>query len=277
MIYQKMLSCDTPYSFRVSQVTSFEKHRHPEVELCYCTEGTYHILCENIRYTLSAGDFLIIGSMVAHEIVLGSSPARHIVLELGYALLGNHFDAFINQSSVSCIFRNSDLRNSKHHQQMVALLEETANLQSFPSDVRELTIKGKLYTISALLLQMIRSKQDTDIQIKDLSDVKKIDHALEIIHNQYPDPLTVDTTSRLCGYSKSNFCRIFKKITGNTFHNALNRRRVDVACALLRQTDAPIEQIAQETGFVDAKSFCRVFKSLTGITARDYRKMFKGN
>lgn len=107
--------------------------------------------------------------------------------------------------------------------------------------------------------------------------LKKIDHALEIIHNQYPDPLTVDTTSRLCGYSKSNFCRIFKKITGNTFHNALNRRRVDVACALLRQTDAPIEQIAQETGFVDAKSFCRVFKSLTGITARDYRKMFKGN
>ena len=132
-------------------------------------------------------------------------------LELGYALLGNHFEAFINQSSVSCIFRRGDMRNSKHHQQMVALLEETANLQRFPSDVRELTIKGKLYTISALLLQMIRSKQDTDIQIKDLSDVKKIDHALEIIHNQYPDPLTVDTTSRLCGYSKSNFCNCWRK------------------------------------------------------------------
>ena len=85
----------------------------------------------------------------------------------------------------------------------------------------------------------------------------------------------VESVSAVCGYSKSNFCKIFKKITGDTFHNTLNRRRVEVACVLLRQTDDPIEKIAQEAGFADIKSFCRVFKNHTGSNAREYRKDFK--
>lgn len=276
MIYQKMLSGETPYVFRVSPVASFEKHRHPEIELCYCTEGTYQIICENTRYTLTAGDFLIIGSMVAHEIVLGSAPARHTVLELGYALLGNDFDAFTSRSAVFGIYKRSELSGSRQYQQMVALLEETAALDGFRSDVCELAVKGNLYKISALFLQLIRSGQDADLRIRDLADVKKIDQALQIIHNQYSEPLTVETVSALCGYSKSNFCRIFKKITGDSFHATLNRRRVEVACVLLRQTDDPIELIARETGFADAKSFCRVFRSQAGSNAREYRKAFRG-
>ena len=45
-----------------------------------------------------------------------------------------------------------------------------------------------------------------------------------------------------------------------------------VACVLLRQTDDPIEKIAQEAGFADIKSFCRVFKKYTGLTPRQYRQ-----
>jgi YesN/AraC family two-component response regulator len=74
------------------------------------------------------------------------------------------------------------------------------------------------------------------------------------------------------GYSKSNFCRVFKRITGNTFHDILNQRRVEVAGFLLVQTNLDLEEIAQQVGFLDAKCFCRVFKKYTGKTPGTYRK-----
>ena len=275
MIYQKMLLGDTPYFLTEGSTFSFEKHRHPEIEICYCTGGTYDIFCENKRHTLTEGDLLVIGSMVAHEIRTGSVPTQHIVIEIGYALLGDLFDAFTNQNAIHRIYKRDDPQEQEQYRQMVALIEEIAALNRFDSDVCELSIIGNLYKLSALLLQMLRASQDSHEQIKTLTDVKKIDLALEIIHNQYSEPLVVETVSAVCGYSKSNFCKSFKKITGDTFHNTLNRRRVEVACVLLRQTDDPIEKIAQEAGFADIKSFCRVFKNHTGSNAREYRKDFK--
>jgi AraC-like DNA-binding protein len=102
--------------------------------------------------------------------------------------------------------------------------------------------------------------------------VKKIDIALEAIYNRYNEPLDVESISALCGYSKSNFCKIFKNVTGDTFHNALNLRRVEIACLLLRDSNDTVEDIARDTGFLDSKSFCRVFKNVTNQTAGQYRK-----
>ena len=119
------------------------------------------------------------------------------------------------------------------------------------------------------------SSQAENIQNKKLTDVKKIDQALETIYNRYFEPLNVEDISAFCGYSKSNFCKIFKNITGDTFHNTLNRHRIEVACMLLRETNDTVEKFAQETGFSDAKSFCRVFKKLMGKNAGEYRKRIK--
>lgn len=79
----------------------------------------------------------------------------------------------------------------------------------------------------------------------------------------------------LCGYSKSNFCKIFKRITGEPFHGVLNGYRIRIACDLLDKTDYSVERIAGEVGFADTKTFCRVFKSVMGVTAGRFRKKDK--
>ena len=105
-----------------------------------------------------------------------------------------------------------------------------------------------------------------------MSDIRKIDKALEQIYTSYYEPLSVEQVSASCGYSKSNFCKIFKSITGDTFHNTLNRHRVEIACDLLLSGELTVEAVAAKTGFADSKSFCRVFKRITGKTAMQYRK-----
>ena len=48
--------------------------------------------------------------------------------------------------------------------------------------------------------------------------------------------------------------------------------RFDRACALLKDPDMQIQTIAQQVGYVDARSFIRKFKSYYGITPGEYRQ-----
>ncbi len=273
MLYQKLLIGDKPYFLSVKSADPFEVHRHSEMELSYCLHGTYDIVCENRRYTLTEGDFAFILPLAAHELPEGNDPSCCCVtMELGYSLLGNHWKAFTVPHSKCLCYRKCDMQHSPIYKQLADTIRETVTLHQSDSLFDELLIKGNLYKVSGLLLQLFQSTQAIDVQSKKTIDIKKIDQALEIIYNRYYESLTVESVSALCGYSKSNFCKIFKALTGDTFHNTLNRHRIEIACLLLQGSNDSIEKIAQAIGFSDIKSFCRVFKKTIGMNAGEFRK-----
>ena len=96
--------------------------------------------------------------------------------------------------------------------------------------------------------------------------------AIELIHYNYKEPLPIEYVAEITGYSKSNFCKIFKKVVGESFHRALNRRRVECAAGLLDVTNLSVAEISEEVGFSESKAFCRVFKAIYGITPGEYRR-----
>lgn len=274
MIYQKMLMGNTPYYLFCNEVAPFETHRHHEIELSFCLSGSYKITCEGRDYELTEGDFAVIASMAAHSIPCQEpSERKALTLELGYALLGEYFNLFFEQGSDCVVIKKTDYEKHWTFCELTDCLKQTAILKENDNiDFVELHIKSNLYKISALLFQLFQERNIINIPSKRTEDIKKIDLALEAVYNRYSEALDVEGISRLCGYSKSNFCKIFKNITGDTFHNALNSRRVEIACILLRETDDTVEEIARKTGFLDSKSFCRVFKGIMNQTAGQYRK-----
>ena len=273
MLYQKLLMGSKPYFIMMGSGSAFEIHRHPEIELSLCTNGSYEIICESRRYSLSEGDFIIVPPMASHEIPQNKGECKQITIEVGYTLLGEFFKEFESENANCRVYKKEELAHTSQYVELVSLIEKTAELHYSDTLFKELSVKGNLYRISALLLQILHSTGDvsTDKKRKS-SDIKKIDKALDTIYSRYYEPLSVEEISTLCGYSKSNFCKIFKSITGDTFHNTLNRHRVEIACILLRDNNYTVEKIAQETGFADTKSFCRVFKNIIGTTAGEYKK-----
>ena len=268
MLYQKLLMGNQPYFISVGCAAAFENHCHPEIEMSFCLEGRFDIVCEGKRFTLEAGDLAVILPMVGHEVPPGNHDCRCLTVEVGYGLLGSFFEVFTEQKQSCLIYRKSELEQSE----LTALLYETAALYTARAEFSELAVRGNLYRIGALLLQRIDRAPADAPKNRSTSDLKKIETALEIIYNRYYEPLSIEEISAACGYSQSNFCKRFKTITGDTFHHTLNRHRVEIACLLLREGSDPIEKIARETGFSETKSFCRVFKSLMGQSAGDYRK-----
>lgn len=260
MLYQKMLIGNKPYFVGLSGAAPYEVHRHPEIEISYCISGGYDIICDGIRYTLNEGDYAVIAPMAAHEIPGCERECKKLTVEVGRLLLGESVTAF---DGFCCILHKSG-------GELLSLFNETAALCSRTDNVSELKIRGNLYKICADILNTLNPP--CSMQSKKTADIRKIDLALEKIYNNYFEQLSVSSVSAFCGYSKSNFCKIFKNVTGDTFHNTLNRHRVEVACILLRESDLAVDEIARDTGFADSKSFCRVFKSVMGVTAGEYRR-----
>ena len=59
--------------------------------------------------------------------------------------------------------------------------------------------------------------------------------------------------------SESRFSRFFRRATGNTFTDFVNRVRVNRACQLLMETDRQVTHICYEVGFNNVANFNRRF------------------
>ncbi len=65
--------------------------------------------------------------------------------------------------------------------------------------------------------------------------------------------------------------RCFKKVMDVPVGQYINRRRVELACARLRESNRTVEEIAYECGFGSRRQFFDEFKRRTGMTPSKYR------
>jgi len=97
--------------------------------------------------------------------------------------------------------------------------------------------------------------------------------ALALIQDKYMEKLTIDRLAREAMLSRSSFVRIFKRICKCTPNEYITRRRLEVAEALLRNTNATVPEIAERVGFYDAAHMSRVFKAARGVSSTEFRRM----
>src|SRR3982751_3328525 len=81
----------------------------------------------------------------------------------------------------------------------------------------------------------------------------------------------VERLASVSGVSEAHFARSFKDAFGVPPHRYLLTRRIERATALLRDTDAPIIDIAFQTGWASLGTFGRVFRDVTGESPSGFR------
>lgn len=262
MLYQHILTGPKPFQVGVGEHLAYPIHRHPDLELLYCLHGEVSVSIEHEQHTLRAGDLCVIGSMLTHEMQENTETSSALVIIMGPGLLGEYFRNLADNtfSPVYALPPGSALRG---------LLEETARIHSSGNPFSNLHIMGNLCRIGAMLCEQHKNAEPP---VQNLKMVMKIEQALALINNRYSEDITIADAAAASGYSKSNFCAAFKKVTGHSFHHVLNRHRITNACYLLRDTNMPIGEIATAVGFSDMKHLCRVFKEFMHVSPGEFRK-----
>ncbi|MEV7501817.1 AraC family transcriptional regulator [Streptomyces sp. NPDC093018] len=96
--------------------------------------------------------------------------------------------------------------------------------------------------------------------------------ARDTMDRDYARPLDVPALARVAHVSPAHFARTFRATFGETPHRYLQRRRVERAMYLLRESGRSVTDIAFEVGFGSPGTFSRTFRDIVGSSPRAYRK-----
>ncbi|MEV5413635.1 AraC family transcriptional regulator [Thermopolyspora sp. NPDC052614] len=96
--------------------------------------------------------------------------------------------------------------------------------------------------------------------------------ARDAMDRSYAQPLDIPALARIAHVSEAHFTRTFRATFGETPHRYLQRRRVERAMFLLRETDQSVTDICFQVGFGSLGTFSRTFRDIVGRSPREYRR-----
>lgn len=100
--------------------------------------------------------------------------------------------------------------------------------------------------------------------------------ARDTMDRAFAKPLDVAALARVAHVSRGHFSRQFRATFGESPHRYLQRRRVERAMELLRESDRTVTEICFDVGFGSLGTFSRTFREVVGESPSTYRKRFAG-
>jgi len=273
MNYERMRTVDAPYKLWIGAMNPFNEHRHADFEIACCFAGGFEIKADNKIYKVKPNEIILIPPMVAHASAsLAEKGTKAVCAIFGASFFGNSSSLYRNLVPETTVIVLSD--ENKACVKISKLLDEMIYNLRNQSITSDLLNKGNLYKLAAYIFEELSSHdKNFDTLDRDISKIANIDKALELIYSDYMRDVSVEEAAQAAGYSKSNFCKIFKNVVGESFHKTLNIQRINTSYAMLTETSMQISDIAAEVGFHETKTYCRVFKEITGLTPGEYRKI----
>jgi len=99
-----------------------------------------------------------------------------------------------------------------------------------------------------------------------------VGRALALMHDAPATQWTVDELGRRVGLSRSALHERFAEMIGQAPMQYLTNWRMQVAAALLRNTNATVASVAQDVGYDSEAAFARAFKRLVGRPPAAWRR-----
>ncbi len=100
---------------------------------------------------------------------------------------------------------------------------------------------------------------------------RRLLRARDTIDRSYAMPLDVAALAEVAHVSPAHFARQFRAVFGETPHRYLQRRRIERAMELLRDTERPVTEVCLDVGFASLGTFSRTFSAVVGESPSAYR------
>ena len=101
---------------------------------------------------------------------------------------------------------------------------------------------------------------------------RRLLRARDAMDRAYAEPLDVRAIAAVAHISPAHFSRSFRDVFGETPHRYLQRRRVERAMFLLRETDRSVTDVCFDVAFTSLGTFSRTFREIVGETPSGYRR-----
>ena len=274
---QKMLEKGNLIQIRThTRFTPFPEHSHNYVEMVYMCQGKTRHIVDGTPVTLREGELLIMNQHARQSIEAAGKEdiaINFIILpdffDETLRMLG-HEDSALRDFLVSCLEDGDTPMSYLHYQ-----ISDNIPVQNLVENLvyyllqKEDTDKNIEITMGLLFLQLLKH---TDAIHTDRASYRKklVLDALAYIDVHYKNG-RLGEFAKAHHYEISSLSKLIRKMTGFTWQELLQQKRMESACALLDTTELSVADVALAVGYENISFFHRLFKKYYGLSPRHYR------
>lgn len=250
---------------------SIEPHNHDFYEMNIIMSGKGIHRIENARFNIETGDVFVIPPMTVHAYYdTEKLNVLHILLHkdfissnreesskvMGYLQL-MEIEPFLRCNFADAMFLHLSKDKLITLQNDISFLEDGSDFDTEELEpLKNHTMWKVIYWLSHLLFLQMNSKN----KIPSNKYESSILNALEYIHQNYAEKITVEDLSEIAFLSRSTFLRSFSAICNCTPSEYITAYRLKKAEEMMKNSELSKTQIAHICGFYDLSHMERAMK-----------------
>ena len=275
--YHKRGTTDLPIAFYKMPITERElshTYWHPEIEIGMVMKGTITMLIGNKTCSFAQGEIFVLPPNQIHGLRNASKGAiQHVLIadSLAITMCQTHF---FQKSFVEPLIDGRLMlpeRLTLEHPAYEAVsgqMKRLAKVEIYKPGYK-LQRYAALLHICAALQPYCRAREAL-VPVLPTNDLAR--QCIVYIRGNYARRLTLAEIASNCSSQPNYLCAVFKKHTGQTVMEYLNRTRVEIGSELLKERTATISSVTVAVGFSSEVTFRENFRKFKGISPREYRK-----
>ncbi|MCI9157751.1 MAG: helix-turn-helix transcriptional regulator [Lawsonibacter sp.] len=235
-------------------------HDSLEITLCLSNGGTFCV--EDKFFPVTCGTLVIIQGGTKHYCITDLSTFVRYSIRIPYhtiealsslqtdfkPILSEHvFSTTLSAEQISYVVSHAD-----------ACL---ACGSGFGEDLQKNIYFMQIILYIGKLLRFISIEKDFALS----REYKKVLPAIQYIHTNYSEEITIQQLSDLCYMSKYYLSHIFHRATGFSVKSYIANYRIRQACELFNQ-GLSVQEVGSSVGFNNISYFIQVFKRIVGTT-----------
>ena len=247
-------------------------HYHPEIEITYIVKGEGLAFIGNKIVEFKAGQAFLIGPYLPHNFV--ASDEEEMIMDRecwGLQFTQEWLNSFKESAALGPLFKamgfGVDLGQltSQQHEDFTNIVGTNSlkSMGSFFNLMASIAEGKELKTIST-------TSAYSNVMSQKIS--KRMERVSKHIQDNYQRAITLSEISDVASMTEQSFSRWFRQTSGLTFIDYLMQLRTTVASHLLVNTNKPMSEVAEESGFNSSSSFNRSFLKVKGCSPREFRK-----
>jgi AraC-like DNA-binding protein len=231
---------------------------------------------EYFRIGLCRGVHSIMGGHTEKDKTYRShAPAGFAQCEAGVLFLPEFFDVFLNSRHGISLDEIVQAISALGKLPMIpdaAVILKQIGEASFTGDVGNIWIEAKALELVSVVLDWHRRLAAATVPPLREDNRLGIAEAIRYAGEHFSGPLTLKVLAQQAAMSIRKFTTVFKMHTGLSAASYIRRLRMDQAMHLLKNTTAPLGDIAGMVGYKHQSRFSTLFREQFGVMPSEFRK-----
>jgi len=250
-------------------------HYHEEYELHLIVATRGKVFVGDYIGQFEPGHLVLTGPRLPHNWISTDVPPQGIALRDSVLQFG---DAPLRQAA-ALIPELAEalpmLERARHGIEFFGLSELARERMA---SLKELHGLARFAVFSAFLSELARCTDFrllSTVQLQSFDDdaaLARISGIVDYLSEHYCESFSMAELCQRVGMTESSFSRYFRRATGNSFTDFVNRLRINKACQLLMETDRYITNVCYDVGFNNVANFNRRFLQIKGLTPKEFRR-----